>query len=155
MDRQELISKLTEVIGDYLKGEGIDLVEFIYRYEGRDLFLRILVDKPEGGITLDECAHLNGQIGSILDEKGILEQRYILEVASPGLDRPLKTKSDFSRCANRSVRFYLCESINGKVDLEGIIKKVEGDSVYVDVEGQIVEIPLVKVNKAKQTLGNF
>ncbi|MCM8795758.1 MAG: ribosome maturation factor RimP [Candidatus Omnitrophica bacterium] len=154
MDRSILINELNQIIGGYLETQGIELVELIYRYEGKDLVLRILVDKPEGGITLDECVRLNNAIGLILDEKGILEERYILEVSSPGLDRPLRTKKDFLRCLNRKVRFFLTESINGKMELEGIIKKVEENAVYVDVEGQILEISFIKMNLAKQAL-NF
>ena len=111
MDRQELIAKLKDIIGNYLQGQGLDLIELIYRYGGRNLILRILVDKPEGGISLDECAHLNNEISRILDEENILQERYILEVSSPGLDRPIATKKDFQRCVNRKARFFLSELI--------------------------------------------
>lgn len=84
-----------------MKNQNLDLVDIIYRYEGRGLVLRVLVDKPEGGITLDECAGLNNEISRILDEKDMLQQRYILEVSSPGLDRPLNSKNDFLRCINK------------------------------------------------------
>lgn len=152
MDRQELIAELKNIIGDYLKIQGLDLVDFIYRYEGRNLILRILVDRFEGGITLDECAKLNGQINNLLDEKDILQTRYILEVSSPGLDRALKTKNDFLRCINRRARFFLNESINGKIELEGLICKVENDSVYIESRNELIEIPLTKINKAKQVI---
>ena len=155
MDRQTVITELTGIIGDYLKSQGLNLVDFIYRYEGGGLFLRILVDKPENGISLDECAELNNQLSRILDEKDILRQRYILEVSSPGLDRPLKTKSDFLRCINKKVKCFLSETIKGKIELDGIINKVEGDSVYIDIDGEIFKIPLAKINKAKQILDNI
>ena len=92
MDRPEITDELNNIIEDYLKNQNLDLVDLIYRYEGRDLVLRILVDKPQGGISVGECAHLNSEIGRIVDEKDILQQNYILEVSSPGLDRALKTK---------------------------------------------------------------
>lgn len=152
MDRQAIITELTDIIGDYLRNQGLDLVDLIYRYEGRDLFLRILADRPEGGITLEECSQLNHEIVGILDEKDIIHGRHILEVSSPGIDRPLKAKSDFQRCINRKARFYLCESINGRIEWEGLIKKVEEDKVHVDVEGAIFKIPLTKINKAKQVI---
>jgi ribosome maturation factor RimP len=152
MDRQEIIAELKNIIGDYLKIQRLDLVDFILRHEGRDLILRILVDRSEGGITLDECAKLNEQISNLLDEKDILQTRYILEVASPGLDRPLKTKNDFLHCTNRRVRFFLNEPINGKIELEGLISKVENDSVYIESRSELIEIPLTKINKAKQVI---
>ena len=152
MDRQAIITELKNIIADYLKIQGLDLIDLIYRYEGKDLILRILVDKPQGGITLEECAQLNKQIGNILDEKDILQTRYVLEVSSPGLDRRLKTKSDFNRCINRRVRFFLNEAIGGKMECEGIINKVEDDAVCIDSDGKIIEIPLLKIITAKQVI---
>lgn len=153
MDRQAIISELESIIGDYLKMQGLDLVELIYRYTGNALFLRILVDKPEGGISLDECAHLNNQINKILEERDILQENYILEVFSPGVDRPLVTKADFLRCINRSVKFFLTESVNGRKEWEGTIYKVDDDSVYIDIDGECIGIPLAKIAKARQVIG--
>jgi ribosome maturation factor RimP len=153
MDRQEKIVELSNVIEEYLKEQGLDLVELIYRSEGRDTLLRILTDRPEGGITIGECAALNRQIGNLLDEKATLQDKYLLEVASPGLDRPLKVKSDFSRCIGRSARFFLNEAINGKIELEGVINKVENDMVYIETDNGILEAPLIKINRAKQIAG--
>jgi ribosome maturation factor RimP len=155
MDRQALINELTGILSDYIKNQGLDLIDVIYRYEGRDLFLRILVDRPQGGISLDECARLNNEIGRILDEKDIMQTRFILEVSSPGVDRPLKTKKDFLRCLDREVRFYLSESIRGKIEVRGRITKVGDESLCVEIDGEIVEISLDKINTAKQALDNI
>jgi ribosome maturation factor RimP len=152
MDRQESIQQLRELIDNYLKSEGLDLVDLIYRYEGRDLFLRILADRPEGGISLGECAHLNNELARILDEKNILEARYILEVSSPGLDRPLVTEKDFLRCMNRCARVFLNDLVNGKREWAGRISKVQQESVIIETEGGLVEIALAKIVKAKQIL---
>ncbi|MFH1269428.1 MAG: hypothetical protein ABIH75_00025 [Candidatus Omnitrophota bacterium] len=152
MDRQETAEELRDIIGDYLKIQGIDLIDLILRHQGSDLILSILADRPEGGITLDECARLNHIINSLLDERGILQTRYILEVASPGLDRPLKERNDFLRCVNRRARFFLNEPVNGKIELEGLINKAEGDSVYIEHDNGTIEIPLAKINRAKQVI---
>ena len=58
----------------------------------------------------------------------------MLEVNSPGLDRPLKTKQDFSRCRGRQVKFFLIEPINGKIEMAGLISQVLEDGVNVEVE---------------------
>jgi ribosome maturation factor RimP len=152
MDRQAIIEELKVIIEDYLKSQRLDLVDFIYRYAGRDLILRILIDKPEGGITLDECAFQNQNISRILDEKDILQTRYILEVCSPGLDRPLKIKNDFLRCINRGVKFFLNESIEGKLELDGVIQRVDDEAVYIDSEDRILAIPISKISKARQVV---
>ena len=149
MDRHEKEAQLKAFIDDYLRSQGIELVDLIYRYEGRDLVLRILADRPQGGITLDDCAYLNSEIGRIMDEKNILEEYCILEVASPGLDRPLKTKSDFLRNLNKKVKLFLSEKINSKMELDGDITGVTDTSVYIDIKGEKKEIPLSKIIKGK------
>ncbi|MBU3958620.1 MAG: ribosome maturation factor RimP [Candidatus Omnitrophica bacterium] len=150
MDRQEAILQLRDFISNYLKEQGLDLIEFLYRYEGRDLIFKILADRPEGGISLGECSRLNKEINRVLDEKAILKQRYTLEISSPGLDRPLATEKDFLRCINRNVKLFLTELINDKREIEGIVAKVEEDSVYIDTEGRQFKIPLLKIARAKQ-----
>jgi ribosome maturation factor RimP len=148
VDREVLRFELEKIIAGLLQEKGLELVELIYRYEGRDLYLRVLADRPDGGITLEECTVLNQEISRILDEKDILQQRYILEVSSPGADRPLRARADFLRCLKRKVRLFLNEPVEGKLELEGIIDKVEEDSLYLN--GQA--LPLSKINMGKQIL---
>jgi len=150
MDKEAMIAELRVAIEEYLKDQGLELFDIIHRYEGRDLVLRVLTDRAQGGITLDDCAYLNAGIGGMLDEKNILQQGYILEVSSPGLDRPLKTKNDFLRSLNKKVKFFLNDKINGKLELDGDITGVTDTSVYVDISGERVEIPLSKIIKGKQ-----
>ena len=149
MVSDELIIELKSLLSDYLTSLNFVLVDIIYRYEGGDLFLRILADKPEGGINLDECAGLNRGIGGLLDEKDIIKGNYILEVSSPGLDRPLKTREDFSRLLNKKAKFFLNEVINGKLEWDGLISQVSQESVSVATDEGTIEVPIVKINKAK------
>src|SRR5687767_14065925 len=77
-----------------LAQESIELVDLIYNRHGRFTTVRLLVDKV-GGITIQECTHLNRVVGTALDEANVITESYTLEVSSPGLDRPLSTKRDF------------------------------------------------------------
>lgn len=150
MDKDALINELRVIVEDYLKSKSLDLVDILYRRQGREAVFKILVDKPEGGISIGDCAYINKEVSIILDEKDILKESYLLEVSSPGLDRPLKTKSDFSRCINREVRLFFNEHVNGKFEIEGIINNVGENSVFIDAQGQIIEIEFSKIAKAKQ-----
>ena len=152
MDKQAIIEELINIIGDYLKSKGLDLVDLIYRYEGRDLFLKILTDKHEGGITLDDCGRINRDVGGILDERELIPGKYILEVSSPGLDRPLKTRSDFARCKSKKIKLFLSETVNGKLEIDGVIKGTGEDSVSVETKERVADILLSKINKAKQII---
>lgn len=150
MDKEFIREELRNNISDFFTGQGLELVDLIYRYEGKNLFLRILCDRPEGGITMDECARINEELGRLLDEKNIIGSPYILEVSSPGVDRPLRTKGDFLRCLNRRALFFLREPLNGKLEWQGIISKVTDEAVEVEIDGNIIVIALVNISKAKQ-----
>jgi len=152
MRNEEMIIELEKILGDFLGSQGLELVELVYRFEGRYTVLRVLVDRPEGGITIGECARLNNQIGDILDEKNIIQERFALEVCSPGLDRPLKKKSDFVRSLNRRVKFFLSVPVHGKIEIEGQVIQVNDLSVAVDVAGDTVEIDFNTINRAKQVI---
>lgn len=152
VDRQELISQIRDIAAGYLKERNLELVDLICRWQGRDLVLRIIADRPEGGISLGECAYLNKALGAILDEKNILQERYILEISSPGIDRPLKAKNDFLRCLNKKAHFFLNAPLKGKTEWEGVISQLSDDAISIEREGEILEIPLAQINQAKQII---
>ena len=152
MDKQALTDKLIGIAEGVIKSQNLDLVELVASSVGRDLVIRILADRPEGGITIAECANINKEIIRVLDETDVLQQSYILEVSSPGLDRPLKTKSDFNRCKGKLVHFFLSQPINGKWEPPGIINEVRDDSVIIKINEEILEIPLSIINRGKQLL---
>lgn len=149
MVSREILAELNRIISGELAKDNFELVEFAHRYEGRDLVLRLLVDRPQGGITMDECAGLNRTLGQMLEEKDMIPARYILEVSSPGLDRPLITKKDFTRCLNKEAVFFLNEQIEGKLQVQGKISSAGDTSVSIEYSGKVLEIPLTKINKAK------
>ncbi|MBM3255584.1 MAG: ribosome maturation factor RimP [Candidatus Omnitrophica bacterium] len=155
MDRYEITQELSKIISEYLARRGLELIELLYRREGRDQVLRVLADRLEGGISLGECAKLNRELGGLLDEKGILQEGYILEVSSPGLDRPLREKKDFLRCKDKSVKFFLKEPVEGKLEWDGLITAVDEDTVHINTADKQLIIPLNKINKAKQLLDNI
>jgi ribosome maturation factor RimP len=152
MRKDEIACELENIIRDHLVCLGLELVELVYRFEGRYMVLRLLVDRPEGGITIDECARLNIEISSILDEKNIIQERFSLEVSSPGLDRPLKSRNDFIRSLNRRVKFFLSAPVHGKIEIDGKITQVNEQSVSVDTAGIVSDIDFNIINKAKQII---
>jgi ribosome maturation factor RimP len=150
MNNREAAQELKEMISPLLQDQGLVLVDLRLMRTGRGKILRLLVDRKEGGIKLQDCARLNQMIGNMLDEQDIIKERYTLEVSSPGLDRDLLVKEDFLRCVNRQVRVFLREPVNEKMELEGKVGRVVGESVYIDTALEVIEIPLSKITKAKQ-----
>ncbi len=151
MDKQAL-QDLRSVIEPIIKEKGFELVDMYFRYESGSMILGILADRPEGGITIDECTFLSRELSVLIDEKNAVDEQYVLEVSSPGIDRPLKTKEDFRRCKGRAVTVYLCQPVAGKLEYSGEIRSVDDLALVLVADGQDVQVPLDAVSKAKQII---
>ncbi len=149
MDRENLKQEINLLVRDLVTKQGFVLVDIILRQDGSGILLSLLLDRPQGGISLKDCSLLNRLIRQALDEKNILSGQYALEVASPGADRPLKTGEDFIRCLNKQAVFFLNDLVSGKCEWKGAIIRVNQESVFIDQAGEVLEIPLIKINKAK------
>lgn len=152
IDKYALQEKLRSLIGDYLKQENIILVDLNFKAKGRKSILRILVDEHEGGITLDRCTYLNNAISQLLDRENLIETSYTLEVSSPGIDRPLLTPDDFSRCLNRKVKIFLNQPQDQIYEVSGVIISVTDMGINLDLDGQVHQIPFAQIKKAKQII---
>ena len=94
--REEYEIKTEELVMPLIEKNNFELVDVEFVKEGQNWFLRLYVDKP-GGILIDDCELVSREVEKLLDESDPIEQAYILEVSSPGLDRPLKKDKDFER----------------------------------------------------------
>jgi len=150
MVTQGAVEEIKLIITPIIEEGHLELVDLVLVKSRFRPTLRILVDRKEGGITVGECAVLNRRIGDVLDAQNIFSAGYVLEVFSPGADRPISTPNDFARCMNRRVRFFLKSPINGKVEWMGSVVKVELDSVTIDLSGTMQAIPLSLIQKARQ-----
>jgi ribosome maturation factor RimP len=149
---QELSEKIKAAVSDLIKVSGYELIDLALRKVSGVLNLQFFVDRPFGGISLKECASLNEQLGELLDKENILDGRYILEVSSPGVDRPLKNEKDFLRAKGRYIRVFLGEPHDGKIELEGSIDNASEGILSLNTADAIKNIPLSKINKAKQVI---
>ncbi|MBI4797430.1 MAG: ribosome maturation factor RimP [Desulfarculus sp.] len=149
---KDMESKLTEMLEPVVRSEGLMLVELQWRPEGSGQVLRLYVDRPEGGVTLDECAEVNRQAGDLLDVEDLIPGRYRLEVSSPGLTRRLKTRRDFEIFAGRPARLIFLDQEGKSRTIKGVLMGCQGDDVLVQTsEGQRA-VTLDKVAKANLDL---
>ncbi|TYT22530.1 ribosome maturation factor RimP [Dictyoglomus thermophilum] len=143
----EFYKKLKEIVEPICEKYSYELVDLEYRREPHGWVLRVYIDKV-GGVTVEDCAYLSEKISKELDIKDPIPHSYILEVSSPGLDRPLKRKRDFERHMGEKVNITLLEEIEGKKKFEGKIFKVDEFSVTLKIDDSFVTIPLEKIKKA-------
>lgn len=93
MQAREIEALITELMEPILKDTDITLVDVEYVRE-KDWYLRIFIDKPDG-VEIDDCHLVSEKLTAVLDEKDPIQDKYFLEVSSPGIDRPLKKDKDF------------------------------------------------------------
>ena len=142
-----MLPREIEEIRAQLKGKiaeaGAELIEIQYRRTGTKSVIMFVVDK-EGGITLENCAEINRRLGAYLDSissdteagaEGLIRGPYLLEVASPGLDRPLATERDFERVAGQWIRITVRE-VSGMVRTAvGKLQSVKEGVLRLEIEG--------------------
>ena len=126
---EEAVEKIAEEI---LANTDYELVDVEYVKE-RDWFLRVYIDK-EGGIGLDDCQEVSGLLDEKLEELNIINDRYILEVSSPGLDRALKKEKDFKREMGKLVDITLYKAIDGEKMLTGKLTGYTKDIITMKLE---------------------
>jgi ribosome maturation factor RimP len=110
---------------------GLELCHIEYKSGASRGVLSLTIDREGGGVTLDDCEKASRAAEAVLDEAPELDKAYSLEVASPGLDRPLWTLADCEKFAGRRVTVRLNQKIEGTAKLKGTLEKVEGDVLTV------------------------
>lgn len=145
---EDVKKRIEEEIAGDLKFYALEVIDFSINYRNRTVAIVLLLDHHEGGISLDECAHFNKKIGDLIEREALLGAEYTVEVASPGLDRPLKTSRDFARARGKRVKFHLKQMIEGKLEHDGVIQEVGHDNVVITIGGKTVIVPFGLIQKA-------
>ena len=135
-----------------VEGLGFDLVELRKGGTGRRPLLDVRIDRQDGGrITIDECAHVSRALEPRLDASGLVGENYVLEVSSPGVERPLRNASDWKRFTGRTAK-VLAPSLGGRIEAEVIgVDDSSGETMVVIREPRGIEhrVPLAEVREAR------
>ena len=135
--------RIAEIVGPAIEGMGFELVR-VRLMGGKTRILQLMVDRPDGGIGVDECADVSTAVSAILDVEDPLEDNYVLEVSSPGIDRPLTRLKDFDAWSGWEARIETTELIDGRRRFKGTLAGTEGNEVLIEIEegGETVTIGL-------------
>jgi len=146
---KEGMQRLHREVERIVDREGMQLVDLEFKREG-DWVLRIYIDK-DGGVNLDDCALISGQVGMMLDVEEMITGSYNLEVSSPGIERPLKKLEDYRRFEGRLARVRLKPDVQGRKKFRGRLAGIEGEDVLLDdeVEGRTHRLSLGLIYSAR------
>ena len=152
MEQTVLIQQIRELIAPLLAARQVELVDLACYPGGGRMLVRCLVDTPSG-ITLEKLSGLNRAIGAVLDEHDAVPGRYLLEVSSPGLDRPLKSGTDFERIIGRRIRVQTSVPVDARQEHRGELLSAGEQGIVLRLDnGDKLPIPLDQVTYAVQEI---
>lgn len=143
----EIRDQVFSLIEPMLEDIGFELVEVEYLTMHGRWVLRLYIDK-EGGVTIDDCADVSRDLGDIIDIKEIIDHEYVLEVSSPGLNRPLRKEVDFIKAIGNTIKLKMARDLNGQKNFKGKLKDYNNRIIYLETEEKLVELPLEDVEKS-------
>ncbi len=148
-----VVSAVRELVLPIVEGFGYMLWDVEYVKEGSEWYLRITIDS-EDGITINDCEKVHRAIDAPLDELDPIDGPYHLEVSSPGIERELKTDEHIEASLGCDVEIKFYAPQDGKKSVSGILADVDGESVTLDIGGELVSFEKSKIARIK-TVYNF
>ena len=145
------LPQIQALVEPVLAESSAELVELLVRRQGNQTLVRLLVDKV-GGVSIQDCSRLNRAIGQALEEANLIEERYTIEVSSPGLDRPLVSKRDFERAIGEDLDLELTEDAPGKKTMEGMLLSVQEQAVVITTASGNVTVPFGQIRTARKSI---
>ena len=140
--------RLQRLLEPVVESMGYELVATELAGQGHNAVLRAYIDAP-GGITLDDCAIVSRQVSAVLDVEDPISEHYTLEISSPGIERPLVTAEHFRRVIGERVKVETSVHHLGRRRFLGVLVAVRDGQVSVEVDGEVYNLPLADVDKAR------
>ena len=142
------VEKIEAIARSVADPEGIEVVEVELKGGGKNQFLRISIDKPEG-VTHADCELMSRQVGDLLDSDETIPAHYTLEVSSPGVERKLLKPADWVRFCGKRAKVVLREPVDGQKAFEGIIGEAAASNISLALNsGQTIEFPFSIIDRA-------
>lgn len=148
MADKNIESKVSSLIEPIIENIGYTLYDLLYVKEGKDYYLRVVIDKPEG-IDINDCEKVNDAINDILDEADYIKDQYFLEVSSPGIERLLRKDKHFVSQIGNEIYLKLFKSINGKKEIQGILNDFTDGVLTLELDGEKIKIENKDIAVAK------
>ena len=145
------MASVRELAEPLVSEQGLEMVELSLRPQGGQVLVKLLVDRP-GGVTLSQCARLNQHVSQALESANLFEERYTVEVSSPGLDRPLMSRRDYERAIGEDVALSLTREDGRVSEVRGSVLAVQPEAVVLKTIGGNLTVPMAQIRWAKKVM---
>src|ERR1700682_4569278 len=129
------MSHLEPIIAPAVEAAGYRLVR-LRLMGGKRKTLQIMAERPDGQMDVEDCAKLSRLISEVLEAADPISDEYVLEVSSPGIDRPLTAESDFARFAGHEARVELTEGLDGRKRFKGLLIGLDDHDVLMELRDE-------------------
>ena len=150
------LERVKELAATIAAAHGLELFDVAYGREGGRNILRVVLDRlgpsatAEDSVSLEHCQCVSEELSAVLDVEDVVADKYTLEVSSPELDRPLRTRDDYQRFTGRLAKVVMAEPVNRQTAFAGHLRGVEGDDVLFEaIGGKVHRLPLRLVRRAR------
>ena len=146
---EKIEKAVTGLVEPVCTSAGLELVLVEFRREPAGRILRLYIDRPDGGVTLDDCTLISRQVTDLLDVS--LEEigPYNLEVSSPGIQRPIVRPADYRRFAGQPVRIRLHAAVDGRKKFTGTIGAATDETVQIETDTGTVSFTYKQIARAR------
>ena len=148
MAQENIEAKVEKKLKPIIENLGYSLYDVLYEKEGKDYYLRIIIDK-QGTIDIKDCEIVNDAINDVLDEEDYIKQQYYLEVSSPGLERVLRKKEHFLKQIGNEIMVKLFKPIDKEKELKGTLKEYNDNELILTQENKEIRIDIKNIALAK------
>lgn len=145
---KQIEEKVYELVLPYANENGLEIYDVIYAKQGKDMYLSIYIDK-ESGISIEDCEKLTNYINPILDENLDIDDHYMLEVSSSGLEKNIRKEEHFKKFLNTLICIKLYKPFDKKKEFEGILKGYTQDTVTIECDNEEYTFNLTDISTIK------
>ena len=129
---------------------GYQLYDVQYAKEGKDYFLRIFIENPNGSISLEDCEKVNDSIEELLDSADYIKEQYFLEVSSTGIEKIIRKQKHLQENIGQYITVNLFKPLNKTKELVGILTKFDDETIWINVNGEIIELERKNISLIKK-----
>ena len=129
---------------------GYQLYDVQYAKEGKDYFLRIFIDNPNGTISLEDCEKVNNEIEEKLDTADYIKEQYFLEVSSTGVEKIIRKEKHLQENIDEYIDVKLFKAVNNSKEFVGVLKKFDDETIFIEVNGDIIELERKNISLIKK-----
>ena len=145
--------RIKQIIESSVNAEGFDLVRVLFSGAEKDNTLQIMGERLDGtNMTSDDCEKLSRSLSALLDVEDVIQSRYLLEITSPGIDRPLVKLADYDRFKGREAKIETLLPIDGRKRFKGELLGTDGKKIILNFEEKEIKIDFEAITKAKLVL---